>query len=296
MSHVLGVVIKSIRSEYSAICSSRNEPVKAHWLSVDSTSRMSSLRRYQWVDFTNYLNAVSRHLEEIEISPLAFQRKFSPVMFSKIISTRFAQTVFKPLKLLKAIDVWAGPFLFRSGRSNLKVVAENLVKFEIELFDERETCPVFFEHCSAGLQATLELLSFTNITVLDQKNSGRRLEVIFNFSDVSHARERKPCVLVNLEDIQHFVEDIVQDLADPDFLDQLVLEHWLESVDHIDRISRQTGEKSGYISNKLTVMSSRIQLALVYRAKDVTYREELENAHIAGQELLDFVSKSLRSL
>lgn len=283
MSHVLGVVIKAMDDKYRMLCQVKNVPADVTWVNRYG-SAASSIRRYPWPDFDAYLTAITQALHQHGVTPLDFQRRLIPSLFSKLLSSRVVQRVFGPERLLRAIDVWAGPFMFRCGGSRVEAVAEGRYCLTITVSDDLTASPAFFDHCTAGVKAAFELM-FPGSKVLAARVGERQLKIALDATKATVESRFEPTDSVVRDDLLLLIDDVINDLATQTFLSDLSLDEWHESVDHINRVANGMGQRSSLAVDQLTIVSSRVQMAACLSTAPDLASSHLAIAMVACREL-----------
>lgn len=278
MSDVLGFIVKSVQRNYTSICSQHNFPIKAKW----PRSHISSFQRHPWTEFSIFLEDVTDHLEENGIGVLAFQKSLSPSLFAKFMVSRMGKVVFTPEKLLKAIDTWGGPFMFHVCTSSLQVTPNHSI-LEITLKETYRPSRRFFEHCSAGTRASLELMDFNfeQLSIQSIDDVGVKIQI-------THQNESRPVIRSEIEHLRitkSQVKDLVFLLESGKIGEEFTLDSFLEVVLGIAASLKSLYPEMSEATNILTIISSHVQFAF-----DTSDREKqivhLETGLIEAKKLL----------
>ena len=112
----------------------------------------------------------------VGVAPIDLQRRLTLPLFNRLLSSRAASRIVTPRSLLRAVDDWAGPFMFRSAASEWKQLDDTRFRLELTLLDGMASCSAFFEHCAAGMQAAFEtVFGGCSVTAV---NIGNRIRYI----------------------------------------------------------------------------------------------------------------------
>lgn len=291
MSHVLGIVIKAMDAKYAAMCDKLQQSAELTW-SAKHGREPSSIRRYPWPEFDAYQAAMTRQLRGFGIQPIDFQRHLIPSLFSKLLTSRVVQRVFAPERLLRAVDIWAGPFMFRCGTSRVEIVSDGRFRLVITIHDDLSASPEFFEQCTAGLAATFELI-FPRCRMTPVLLNERQLAIDVDSTQTSIQGRFDPPHLSVLNDLLQLIDDVVQDLESPGFVTHLNMEEWHESIDHIDRVARVMRSQNDSVADQLTIVSSRVQMAALGSANHQGVQMQLLTAAMACRALRDEMAKAI---
>lgn len=273
MSQVLGFVVQAAVKNYEEICSEHGIDLVARC----SSGRLFGLRRYPWDQFVSFLDPMTDHLRRHGCSPLQFQLRLIPVLFRRLYAARFYRRALTPANILKMIETWAGPFMFRCGPSRFTDLGDRKVKIRIELYAELRSSFAFFEQCLAGMMAQLELMGFDKSVVQSLETSDRHLEVVFLLEDAV-----KPMP----EDMRSVHENLLYWLdafeAGTVAADQAPgIDGLAESLAHLCTLTQDLTTDRGAVLDSLTVINSRLQLA---RNLGWTSAKGLEDREIARQQ------------
>lgn len=257
MSQVLGFVVQGAVAQYEAICRENDIAPRVRW----TGDKVTGLRRYPWKHFVDYMSALTDHMRANGMEPLVFQRRMIPHLFRLLYSTRFSQRAVSPRSIIKMIDMFAGPFMFRCGVSSFSDLPGNRARMTITLHDDLEGSVAFFEHCAMGVVAQLELLGYTSSVIETMNISERSMDVTFALEDVVSARQPDASEYQSpLENILLWLADFEAGIiaSDSEPSDSTLF----EAIEHIYAATRPVESNQAKIQDMVTLISCRLQLAV----------------------------------
>ena len=182
MSEVLGVVIKGVLDSYQTLCTENGIKDKSLTTSL-AQNKVKLLRRYPWSEFIETLESATTNLANSGVSTLELQGKIIPGFFRRMVVARISGWLFSPSSLMKLVNTYEGPFLFRCGTSKRLGDFKTYFGYELRLDEHLGPSKVFMENCIAGNIVMFETMNWLNFSISEFKLSSRSLRIIFHFPD-----------------------------------------------------------------------------------------------------------------
>jgi hypothetical protein len=257
MPHVLGLPIGRAVKIYEGICREKAVDPQAVWT---CSKRISLFQRYHWNDYANYFNAMTSHLYDLGIDPFEFQKRLTPKILTNLYLLRFGHKSFSPQDLLRSIDTFCGPYMFRAPESVFERIGSTDVRVHISLGADFTPAQAFFEHCKGGMDVALDLLNFRPSRVDLRALNGRELNIVYQFST--------PCEISpkekfdsdsSIREINEMIESLKKDMRE--FDGYRVIDHWYDSVQHLERSLELANKRTPQMIDLISIISSYGQMA-----------------------------------
>lgn len=248
MSRVLGFVVSAVAKNYEAICKDHSVTPRVK----RPFERLTLLGRYDWDRFVAYVDPLTGHLRELGVDCLTFQRRLFPELFRRLFPVRVSNSLLTPRVVLKAIDVWLGPYMFRCSTTRFEEPAPGRIRIVIDLLPGLAGGRAFFEHCVAGFVAQLEMLGCDESVLEAVTVDSRGCDVTFFFGKTVTPASVAQGTGPSRENFRFWLADFEEkalENGDP------------EAVQHLVGAARALGAERPAAVDGLTAISSRLQLA-----------------------------------